>query len=199
MINPDYKYPEGSSLIEDQACEACGMNTLYDFPDISENDKRFDKNFCACEKCYECSLDGISFSSTPENLCEQCYCPICGVGWYFIIDWRSIAKDNIKDIEVENQDKMLENELCDRIDNDTKIKYKQEHLATCEGDKTAVFKNKKNQTNENNDGDNDEDIDEYNDENINEYNDEDERYIQDIIQDIQNIKTKQDESHNVDI
>jgi len=114
----NYNYPEGSELIEDEACASCGMNTLYEFPDVVYDDKRYGKSFCACEKCWNCPEDGVIEFSTPDDLCQNCFCPNCGIEWYFVLN-KNLANDDIAE--------------------DIKLKCKQDHLMNCTGKKNDFF------------------------------------------------------------
>ena len=79
--------------IRGESCSVCNKQTLYEL-DVPKQDIICNKIFCAsCEICCECEKE----ISNPNNLCKKCYCPICGIEYYFTIshtDFDSIDENN---------------------------------------------------------------------------------------------------------
>ena len=71
------EYPTESKHIKEDLCELCKKNTLYSFEHKYEDVRLNGKIFClSCKKCYIC-LNNAQIS-TPDNLCNFCYCTKCG-------------------------------------------------------------------------------------------------------------------------
>jgi hypothetical protein len=76
-----YTFPKGSLRLRDEFCSSCDKEALYEL-DVTDEDKRCDKIFCAsCERCWDCE-EG---RSTPEIFCSKCFCSKCGEDYYKII------------------------------------------------------------------------------------------------------------------
>lgn len=110
-IDTNFEFPKNSLKIKDEPCNICHECALYEL-DVTDEDNVDNKMFCAsCNICLECE----EYESTPNNICNKCYCPKCGMDYDSLI------------------------ECFDDVDLVMQNLYRKQHIDTCAGRPTPVL------------------------------------------------------------